>query len=407
MVGVAVGVAAFTVVLSVMSGFVSNMKKRLLGVEPHIEIVRTGSFGNIPAQNGLLEKISGNQSLQKKYGIEALSPFVKGDAIIQSNGRATTIVLHGVDSQTKKAATSFSQFLHSYSELSFLNKFSTSAEGDFPTVAIGAELMNALALSVGDRVTLVSTTPEEGPFGLAPKQFPVVIGDGLTTGAPTYDAKAVVASLEVAEDFFGIENEWSGIQLKLSEPLNADNVAEGLNEFISKNSKLLETNEGEKPTPLRAKPWTESNKALLRALKLERWGMSFVLAMVILVACFSITITLVLTVRRKQREMAILRALGMRKKELGALYLFEGLAIGAIGVGAGVGVGLVLLAALQSDKFPLLARVYAGKGIPVIVDWNAIATVVTGSLILSVVAALWPAVEVMKIDVVDTLRDIT
>jgi lipoprotein-releasing system permease protein len=264
---------------------------------------------------------------------------------------------------------------------------------------LGAELLNTLGLGIGDRVTLVSTIPEEGPFGMAPKQFPVIVGDSLSTGAPIYDAKAVVSSLALAEEFFNLEDEWSGVQLRLKEPLDAEEIALKINE------KLFELNSKEK-IQLKAKPWTESNKALLRALKLERWGMSFVLAMVILVACFSITITLVLSVRRKRREMAVLRALGMRKKDLGVLFLLEGFCIGSIGIAFGVGLGLALLTALQSDKFPLLAKAYAGKGIPVIVDWYAIGTVVVGSLILSIVAALWPALEVMRIDVVDTLKDI-
>jgi lipoprotein-releasing system permease protein len=113
----------------------------------------------------------------------------------------------------------------------------------------------------------------------------------------------------------------------------------------------------------------------------------------------------VLAVKRKAREMAILRAVGFEKKDLGLLYLLEGFVIGAIGAGIGLAVGLGLLEVIRSAKFSFVNQVYAGKNIPVIVDWESIVLVSVGSLVLAMIAAVWPAWEVMKIDVVETLSD--
>ncbi|NBW82158.1 ABC transporter permease [bacterium] len=133
--------------------------------------------------------------------------------------------------------------------------------------------------------------------------------------------------------------------------------------------------------------------------------MSFVLYMVILVGCFSITITLVLAVRRKAREMAILRAIGLRRRDLGLLYLFKGGSIGVIGVALGLSLGLFALQFISKIPLPILQEAYSGRGLPVLVSWQDLVVVSLGSVLLSIVASVWPALEVMKIDPVETLSD--
>jgi len=127
--------------------------------------------------------------------------------------------------------------------------------------------------------------------------------------------------------------------------------------------------------------------------------------MVILVGCFTISITLVLSVRRKAREMAILRAIGFERRELGRVYVFQGLVIGAVGVALGLGLGLLSLHILSTSQLPFLNQSYSGKPFPVLVDWMDCGRVVVGSLVLSMIASVWPAWEVMRINVVETLSD--
>lgn len=391
--GVGIGVCFFTVILSVMGGFVAGLKGRLLGLESHIEIVRKDTFGLISESEALLQKIE-----RLSPEILAVAPFQKGDAIIQSNNRPATVVLLGLDPARSKKATSFDSFLVNEHDLGVLGKDSQVVgaipEMRFPSIALGRDIVSMLGVDVGDRVTLLSVTPEEGPGGLAPKQVPVVVADVLSTGSPVHDAKIVLTSVTLANSFFGTEGQWAGIQLKVREPTEVDALVPLLDAALA--------NDG-----LRAKPWTEANKALLRALKLERMGMSFVLYMVILVGCFSITITLVLAVKRKSREMAILRAMGLEKRDLGLLYLAEGCAIGILGVTWGLLGGLAILQVIKTVPLPFLTSAYNGKPLPVLIDWTDIGIVGLGSVFLAMFAAVWPAFEVMRIDVVETLSDRT
>jgi lipoprotein-releasing system permease protein len=389
-VGVAIGVCAFTVVLSVMTGFVSNMKDRLLGLESHIEVVVKDGFGFVDSKPELL-----NSFVSQNKDVLGATPFQKGDAILQVRNRATTVNLVGIDPILAKGVSGFEKFLTVESDLSVLGKEAPSLEdqgGLFPPVILGRDLAGLLNVSIGDRVTLVSTTPEEGPGGMAPRQFPLVVVDVVATGSPGHDTKLVLTSEKTAALFLDLQEQWAGIQLKLKEPLEADEIAEKMNPSLAAQG-------------LRAKSWTESNKTLLRALKLERWGMSFVLNMVIVVGCFSITITLVLAVKRKAREVAILRSLGFERKDLGLLYLLQGLVIGGIGVLLGLAVGLGILGIIRSARFEFINQLYAGRNVPVVVDWQAIALVSGGSLLLAMIAAVWPAWEVMKIDMVQVLAD--
>lgn len=398
-VGIAVGVCAFTVVLSVMGGFVQGLKKRLLGVEPHLEIVVREGFGRISENEELLKILP---TLSEE--IVAVSPFVKTDVIVQSERKPTTALLWGIDPDHAEDVMHFKSYFSSPNvSFALLAKDAPeNADADpfsekmtaatFPTLFVGEKLLDILNVETGARLTLVSTQPDEGLGGFAPTQQPVVVAGSFQTGSLTHDSKVVFTRLSLAQKFMNVEGEWSGLQVALREPLEAENVAKEIDSELQKLG-------------LRAKPWTESNKALLKALRLERWGMSFVLYMVILVGCFSITITLVLAVRRKAREMAILRSIGLRRVDLGLLYLFKGGSIGLLGVILGLVFGMILLQIVSRIPLSVIEDAYPGRGLPVLISWPDLLAVSLGSLMLSVVAAIWPALEVMRIDPVETLSD--
>lgn len=394
MAGIAVGVCAFTVILSVMGGFVHGLKKRLLVVEPHLEIVVREGFGRIPSDPQLLSRIRALSD-----DIVAVSPFVKTDVIVQSGRKPITALLWGVDVGTADDAMGFSGYLSSADKTmaDLIDDLEPDDDayhsgGRFPAMIAGETLLEAIDSDVGQRLTMVSTQPDEGIGGFAPTQQPVVVLTSFKTGSVTHDSKVVFTRMQVVQKFIDAENEWSGIQVALKEPLDAERIAKKIDAALGAEK-------------LRAKPWTESNKALLKALRLERWGMSFVLYMVILVGCFSITITLVLAVRRKSREMAILRSIGLRRTDLGLLYLCKGGSIGILGVALGLSVGLILLQFVSKMPLPVLEDAYSGRGLPVLISWPDLLMVSVGSVILSIIASVWPAVEVMRIDPVETLSD--
>lgn len=398
-IGIAVGVCAFTVVLSVMGGFVDGLKKRLLRVEPHIEVVVKSGFGRIPADDNLLGEVANSSP-----SIIGVSPFLKTDVILQSNRKPTTAVMVGIAPESAENVMQFSQYFtgldDSFSQLGIevapfnegLDDSEAEQRGTFPAIFAGKKMLDNLDIEHGDRVTIISTQPDEGLGGFAPAQQPAVVIGSFHTGSLTHDSKVIFADLPLVQRFLDTPDEWSGIQVALENPIDAQEVAEEMTSVLESHG-------------LRARPWTESNKALMKALRLERWGMSFVLYMVILVGCFSITITLVLAVRRKAREMAILRSIGLRRRDLGLLYLCKGGSVGVVGVLVGMSLGLLLLQLVSKVPLSLFESAYPGRGLPVLISWADLATVGVSSVVLSVVAAVWPAMEVMRIDPVETLSD--
>jgi lipoprotein-releasing system permease protein len=390
MLGVAVGVTAFVVVLSVMAGFVRNLEARLLAVDSHIEVVVKDSFGFVPAEAEILNAIQNSHP-----AVVAVSPFVRGDAILQSSARASTVVLWGVEPASAMKSSDLEQRLGAR-RLSLLNEELVPANitpsAKFPAIIAGSQILYHVGSEIGDRLTLVSVMSEEGPAGLAPRQYPVVVGDELRSGNPAFDSKVVMANLNFVSRFFGTEGYWSGVQVRVSDGLEVDAVVKAIDAKFA-NQKL------------RAKPWSEANKAMVRALKIERWGMKFVMFVVILVACFSITITLVLAVKRKAREMAILRALGLRRKDLGIIFLLHGVGIGLVGVVFGLVLSFAILELVRGNLLGAVTAAYSAGPLPVVVNWFDVVFVSLGSVLLAAVASLWPACEVMRIDVVETISD--
>jgi lipoprotein-releasing system permease protein len=393
--GVAVGVCFFVVVLSVMNGFVTGLKGRLLGFDAHIEVVNAKGFGNLEADEELLNSIA-----KINPGIVGVSPFIKGDIIVTSAKKPSTVMLLGIDPNTAEKTTQLVRFLERSSRFDMLKSETnvydhrTGETLTLPSVLLGKDLAVQMSAETFDRVTLLSIVGQEGPGGVIPVQQPVGVAETFSSGSTVHDSKLVVTSLALAQTFFDMENQWSGIQVAVKDPFQLDGIVKELDEQL-------------KSKGLRAKTWEENNKSLMRALKLERWGMRFVLSMVILVGCFSITITLVLAVKRKRKEMAVLRALGMSRLNLGLLYVFIGTSVGALGMILGQACGAGVLWYLKRFPLPFVPLTQGGKPLPVLVSWDEVLFVSIGSVVMAALAALWPAMEVMSIDVVDTLSDRT
>ncbi len=386
-VGVGVGVFAFTVVLSVMGGFVHTLKTRLLRLEPHLEIVVREGFGSLTASPQLAADV------QKALGDEVLvlSPFLKGDVILKSARRPATGVLLGVD--PRRGSWPWEEFLsEGIGELRGEHAPAGNPKGHFPGVILGRELLATLEVDTGDVLTLIATTEDQGPLGLLPRQIPVVVVDILSTGSAVHDSKWAIVNMETAARFLDGPGTWGGLSVRLRDPFDAPALAAKADGALASLG-------------VRAKPWTEANTSLLRAFELEHWGMGFVLLMVILVGCFSISITLVLMVKRKTREIALLRAMGLSRRTLGGLYLAKGLVTGAAGVVLGIGGGLGALGLLASHQVPLLSALYGGRPVPVRTDYRELAYAAAGSLVCAVVASLWPMREALALDVVQVLGE--
>jgi len=387
--GVTIGVFAFIVVLSVMSGFVTNIKSNLLSMQAHLEIVSLEKGKQISESKELIKNIK-NLSPE----ILSIAPYQSGDIILQAGNKGQMARLEGIDPNLAESTLEIQKFLSNGINLNILNR-KIPAENItnselFPTIIIGEDLMEQLGLNIGDSLTLVSTIPDDGPGGLAPMQLPVVIGGNLKTNNFAFSQKKVLSSLKTTNQFFQNENSWLGLQAKIQNPLDADKLAHNLNISLKKMG-------------LHARPWTETNRALLKALSLERWGMSFVMLMIILVGCFSISISLLLSIRRKSREMAILRSLGFEQLDLSKLFLWQGFSIGLAGVLIGLLLGGICLYFIHNYQIPFITSSYSNKPLPIQVNLIDLIFISIGSILLAMFAAVWPAIEVKNLNVIEVL----
>lgn len=387
--GVAIGVFAFTVVLSVMGGFVTNIKSNLLDMQAHIEIISMERGKQIIADSSLMEKI---KSFSKE--IISISPYQSGDVILQAGNKGQMARLLGVEPALAENTLGIQKFLSNEISLNILkNKMPAENITNsklFPTVILGQELMEQLDLNIGDSLTLVSTIPDDGPGGMSPTQFPVVIAGCINAGSFAFNQKNVLISLTVANQFFQNENNWMGLQIKLNSPLEAQEISKNLDKSLNIMG-------------LRAKPWTETNSALLKVLALERWGMSFVMIMIILVGCFSISTSLLLSIRRKSSEMAILRSMGFEQFDLSRLFLWQGFLIGVAGVILGLSFGGVVLYLIHNYQIPFITDSYSNKPLPILISNFDLLCISLGSVFLAMLAAVWPAIEVKNLDIIEIL----
>ncbi len=387
--GVAIGVFAFTVVLSVMGGFTTDIKSHLLNLQAHIEIISKEKGKQIPESSELMEKI-------KSFSDEILSvsPYQSGDIILQAGNKGVLARLEGIEPELAENTLNIQKFLSNEISLNVLKKkipADNIINSDlFPTVIIGQDLMLNLGLNIGDSLTLVSTIPDDGPGGIAPTQFPVVIAGTINSGSFAYNQKVVLSSLKIANQFFQTENNWLGLQLKIKNPLEVEAFSKKLDKLIN-------------PLGFRAKPWTESNSALLKTLTLERWGMSFVMMMIILVGCFSISISLLLSIRRKSSEMAILRSMGFEQLDLSKLFLWQGFLIGLTGVIIGFILGGICLYFIHNYQIPFITSSYSSKPLPILINKFDLIFISFGSVFLAMLAAVWPAIEVKNLDIIEIL----
>jgi len=388
--GVAVGVFAFCVVLGVMSGFVTNMKSEIIKLTPHIQITSKNYGQDIPENTKILKTL---EDLDPKAILD-VTTYQSGDGILQADNQATLVTLEGVKPEQSHSILDLSPFLVLGSGLDTLDEMVSphidghaSSNLKFPAAVIGRELALQLNLTLGSVVTLVSVEFDEG---IAPLQMPVVISGIYETGRMYFDNKVMYISLNTANRFFSSPNMWKGLQLKLKDPFHPEAILNKLNKFLE-------------PDNLIAQDWTSKNGALMKALFLEHLGMIIVMTTIILVGCFSITISLLLSLHRKTRDLAILRGLGLTQKDLSKLYIGQGFCIGVFGVLIGLFLGLITLYIVHHYRIPFLSDAYSGGPLPVQINYFDLTFVSLGSIFLATFAAFWPAFEVRRLNVVDVL----
>ena len=375
--GVAVGVMALLVVLSVMTGFQQDIQKKILGANAHI-IVRDYR-GPMPDYKEVERRLHGEQ------GIVSFAPFVLGQVMVSYEKRAHGIFLRGIEPASESKTTDILSHIKAGSVKGLAEK-----EG-LPGIILGSELAGNLGVIVGDEVNIISPVGEIGPMGMLPKVKRFRVTGIFEIGMFEYDSNLALTDMKAAQDFLGMKDEVTGIQLKLSDIYQAPEIRRKLQEKLG--------------FPFQVMDWMQMNKNLFSALKLEKFAMFVILVLIVLVASFNIISNLIMNVIEKSREIAILKAIGATNRGIMTVFMLQGLFIGLIGTMIGITGGLLTGYVLNTyELIKLPADVYYLSHLPVKMQLSDFLTVSISAIVISFLATLYPAWQAAKLNPVEPLR---
>jgi lipoprotein-releasing system permease protein len=383
MLGVALGVAALIVVLSVMNGFQDELRSRILGVAAHIEI---SGFDNTL---GDWQKVSA-ESL-KTPEVEAAAPYVMGQGLLAYDQAVQGAVVRGIVPTLENGVTDVGRKMR-------VGSLSALRPGEWGIV-LGAELARTLAVGLGDKVTVITPQGQITPAGMVPrlKQFTVV---GIfQVGMFEYDSGLALIDLQDAQKLFRTGDHVSGVRLKLDDLYRAPAVARNLSKTLVGDYDIRD--------------WTQSHVNFFRAVQMEKRVMFIILLLIVAVAAFNIVSTLVMVVTDNQPDIAILRTLGASPASIMKIFMVQGAIIGFIGTGLGLLSGVVLalnigtvvpfIENIVGMKF-LSADVYQISELPSKLEWNDVWVIGLVALVLSWLATLYPSWRASRTNPAEALR---
>ena len=375
--GVCLGVAALTVVMGVMEGFEGQLRSIITGTHSHIVLYSTRQAISDPAD--LKERIQ----RVAPDGIEAMSPYVFSEVMLARKSRVAGSMLEGIGSDMQ-GTTELTRHLSA-------GAMPAPGVGQAPpTIVLGSALAESLAAKEGDDVTVISPFFDKG--SLQPRSRRFRVGGILITGMHEYDSKYSLVHIDEARDFFHLSGPTaSAFKIKTK---NADT-----------SRALAAKLEKELGYPFRARDWTELNRNLLYAVKLQKAVIFVVLTAIILVAAFNIMSTLMMMMNEKKKEMSILKAMGLSPRSAAKVFLRVGLLIGLSGAVAGIALGLFLCLVLAKTRFVTLpADVYFISFLPVEVRPETLLLIAACALVVALLATLYPSYRIAAESPVEGLR---
>jgi lipoprotein-releasing system permease protein len=383
MLGIALGVAALITVLSVMNGFQNELRTRILGVASHVQISGPGDV--LADWQAVAALAAANPR------VIAAAPYVNVQAMLTFDGSVRGSVIRGILPEREERVAEIGSHMKA-------GTLAALRPGEFGIV-LGSELARSLAAIAGDKVTLIAPQGQVTPAGIVPrlKQFRVV---GIfEIGMFEYDSGLALIHLEDAQKLYRMEDQVSGVRLKLHDLFQSRQVALELLPALGANAYVSD--------------WTRSHANFFRAVQMEKNVMFIILLLIVAVAAFNIVSTLVMAVTDKQPDIAILRTLGAAPAGIMAIFIVQGALIGVIGTLMGVGGGVLL--ALNIDvvvpfieslfNVHFLAKdVYYISDLPSDLRGGDVIVIAAVSFFLSLLATLYPSWRASRVNPAEALR---
>ena len=383
--GVVVGVSALIVIMGVMNGLQTDLREKILVGSPDIRVLTYGENLRMEDWPRALER------LRTVPGVEDAAPFVihQGLATTQA-GYTEAITVAGIHPGDSGSV-----------QVTRIRDHATTGDFSFRDGAgnprgavIGNLLASRLSAFPGAKITLVtaSTGPVSPIFGIpTPRWVEFEVTGIFETGMYEYDNSYIYVDLAVAQDFAGLDTAVTGIEVRTADRWVAPTVAASIDSALG--------------YPYLTRDWQQQNSSLFRALKLEKLGMSVILALIIMVAAFNIVSTLTMVVRDKTREIGILKAMGMRRDSIRWIFLLQGVFIGVVGTGLGLLLGTTTGFVLERFELVKLdPSVYFIDHLPVLMQVEDVVIIVLLSVGVAILATIHPAATAGKLYPIEAIR---
>jgi lipoprotein-releasing system permease protein len=376
-IGVAVGVMALVVALALMTGLQGELRNRILGSQAHVYVWKTAAIEDYESEVARLRAVP---------GVAGAGPAVIGKAIASSDRSDAFITLKGIDPVLEGEVTDIERTMKQGS----LAGLSDRGEDDRPGILLGYDLAQQLAVSVGDEVTLITPGGSLSPMGLIPRNRRLRVVGIFQLGLYEYDSAFGFVNLDFAKRLFS-KTAPDLIQLRVNDIWAAAGIARDIPVKLG-------------PEYV-AEDWAEQNRSLFSALWLEKMAISITIGLIVMVGALNIISSLVLLVRQKSRDIAILKTMGTSSVRVMAIFMMQGLVIGVIGTTLGGLCGLGLCWVLDTyELIQIPMDVYQVSHVPFVVQRLDFIVVVVSTIAICFLATIYPSRQASRLDPIQALR---
>ena len=384
--GVMIGVMTLNVVMAVMTGFEETLRDRLLGINAHVALVKSGD------QLRDYEKVV--EQVRQTKGVVAASPSIYGQVMLTSGPRVSGVVVRGIDPDRVNQVVDIERYIKEGSLQRLKQPQPVQTGGRtvlLPGVIIGVRLANQLGVFPGSPIQVVSPLGSPTAIGVIPKVRRFVVVGIFDSGMSEIDSTLIYMNLADAQKFFELGDAVTNIEIRVQDVYQAQGVAQDIQRQLG--------------FPYLTEDWSRLWPNLFSALRLEKTVYFLVLLLMVLIGAFNIISTLIMVVMEKRKDIAILQSMGATRESIRRIFLIKGCIIGVVGTLLGVLLGLAISFLIQEYRFIELPKdVFLISTVPVRIYLSNFSLVAIASLLVCLLASIYPARQAAKLDPVEIIR---